>query len=139
MEVTPDTIRIKIADFGLINQASLLSDGATLPVMSTGGGTPGFMAPELDGRISRKKVQPEPRKPDIYSLGIMYHYLLTKEIPDTEDIIYNSYTLPSDYDDSFKDFIAFVIHWYPKDRPTIEQVIEHPFLKEKIAFLVKYY
>lgn len=62
--------RIKLMDFGI---SRLLSDEADSGVMA---GTKGFVAPELTTRHQVPTVQS-----DIYSLGILFFYMLTGKLP----------------------------------------------------------
>nr|WP_303652498.1 serine/threonine-protein kinase [Paludisphaera mucosa] len=66
----------KLADFGLAQTRAKLT-GANLPLA----GTPTFMAPEL---FTGTPASPQS---DIYSVGVMFYYLLTGRLPFTSDRI----------------------------------------------------
>ncbi|KAH8434585.1 serine/threonine-protein kinase [Aspergillus melleus] len=76
--VTKDPLWVKIADFGISKQAL---DGET-DLRTPRAGTEGFMAPEILGLTSNaRKESKYTSAVDIWSLGCLLHYALTKESP----------------------------------------------------------
>ncbi|KAF5862093.1 hypothetical protein ETB97_012158 [Aspergillus alliaceus] len=74
-EKTP--IKVKIADFGVSKRAV---EGQTEP--RTGCGTPGFMAPEVLHLLDDTKEDSTfTSAVDIWSLGCLLYYILTKQVP----------------------------------------------------------
>lgn len=81
-------------------------------------------------------------KVDVWSFGI-----LAIEMADTlppypglgqNRVIYNILTrpsprlkTPSEWTEDFRDMIAYCLIKNPQDRPSIEEVLEHPFFKNK--------
>ncbi len=82
LQIKPE-IQVKIADFGLVS----ISENSKAKMTSVGYGSMGYRAPELEGRIMKSKGEIEHKIPDIYSLGMIIHYLLTRELPDLADNI----------------------------------------------------
>lgn len=62
--VNPETMRIKIIDFGF-------ATGSLMPTENQCG-TPNYMAPELHG----KKIKYEPQKVDVWAIGVCLYYLV---------------------------------------------------------------
>ncbi|KAJ5952463.1 uncharacterized protein N7479_010876 [Penicillium vulpinum] len=74
--VAQNPIRVKIADFGI---SKLSQKGITQP--RTQAGTDGYMAPECFGINNRTKESSYTHAVDIWSLGCLAYYILTKEVP----------------------------------------------------------
>ncbi|KXG47633.1 uncharacterized protein PGRI_015030 [Penicillium griseofulvum] len=74
--VAQNPIRVKIADFGI---SKLSQKGITQP--RTQAGTDGYMAPECFGINNRTKESSYTHAVDIWSLGCLVYYILTKELP----------------------------------------------------------
>lgn len=74
--VSEHPIRVKIADFGV---SKLSPEGITQP--RTQAGTNGYMAPECFAINNRTTESSYTHAVDIWSLGCLIYYLLTKEIP----------------------------------------------------------
>ena len=128
-ETTDDTSIIKISDFGLARFLAS-NDFAT-----TACGTPGYVAPEiLLGKGYGKEV-------DYWSIGITLYILLCGFPPfydedNTalfEQIKSGSFEYPSPYwddiSDMAKDIISKLLQVDPADRPTAEEILEHPWVK----------
>lgn len=95
-------------------------------------GTPEFMAPELYDEKYDEKV-------DIYAFGLMILEILTKEYPYSECAnqaqIYKKVSsgvkplgLKRILDDAVRDFISICIQFNPEDRPSAQELLNHPFL-----------
>lgn len=119
---------VKIADFGYAAQLTQEKSKRVTIV-----GTPYWMAPELiRGHDYDQKV-------DIWSLGIMVmemaegeppymevaplralFLITTKGIPDLQE--------PNSWSPEFKDFVSKCLQKDANDRPTCEELLEHPFI-----------
>lgn len=108
-------MRIKISDFGLAKVTNVSKTGTNV-------GTPMFMAPELLCLV--KGFKAERFKPDIYSFAATAVWMVLKEVPDVEDIIYKAIKFPEEYSLDLKDFIYFCLVRKPDLRPTITQIAE---------------
>jgi serine/threonine protein kinase len=132
---------IKIADFGF-SRSIFNSQGEKK--LYTPLGTLGYAAPEI---LLKKEYIGE--KIDIFSLGAMLFSLVTCKIgfqmAVERDNLYklikykkfNEYwkhisnQIPS-VSNNFKDLYLKMVSFDPKERPTIQEIFEHPWMKEKI-------
>ncbi|XP_021944325.1 peripheral plasma membrane protein CASK isoform X3 [Folsomia candida] len=125
---------VKLGGFGLAIQLS--PDPAKQRIRSGRVGTPGFMSPEV---VSR---EPYGKPADIWSAGILLHLLISGTLPflGTKDRLYNQILEPHvDLDGSLwenhspdvKDLIRNMLHLNPDKRLTIQDVLSHPWLKDR--------
>jgi len=120
---------IKVADFGLA--AKIEHDGEKRRTIC---GTPNYIAPEvLDKKIGHSY------EVDIWSLGVICYTLLIGRPPyetnNTKEtykrIIKNDYTFPTSVSisDDAKDLIKSILKLDPSLRPNLDQILDHPFIK----------
>eukprot|EP01087_Luapelamoeba_hula_P005127 TRINITY_DN1520_c0_g1_i3.p1 TRINITY_DN1520_c0_g1~~TRINITY_DN1520_c0_g1_i3.p1 ORF type:complete len:698 (+),score=154.69 TRINITY_DN1520_c0_g1_i3:242-2335(+) len=120
---------IKITDFGYGSQLAHMNDTKTSVV-----GTTYWMAPELI------KSRPYGCKVDVWSTGIMAVEMFDGEPPYIEESMLKALFLiakkgrpdfkkPASMSDDFKDFITQCTMMEPDQRPTTDQMLQHPFLK----------
>ena len=127
--VSPDSDRIKLADFGLAN---ILTPDAAL---ETACGTPGYVAPEiLWGGGYDKQV-------DVWSLGVITYILLCGFPPFYDEnqnklfkkIRNGDYSFPSPYWDQVsgeaKTFVGTMLCVDPVKRLTAEKIVDDPWIK----------
>ena len=130
LEEQQGEIKVKISDFGL---SQVLSGLEKTNVCM---GTLFYYAPEI---ISTKSFC---KKVDIWSLGIMTYYIVSKTFPFddadknlllkkiiTENLVFDPQIWESK-SDSFKDFIKLCLVKNPENRMNIQQVLAHPWFKE---------
>lgn len=130
-----DRMEVKIGDFGL---AERLTDER--PRRYSLIGDPEFMAPEI---IDRNIDDGHGYECDLWNLGIIIYMLLTGEVPfegttnrDVFDrILTLDYTFEStperplpEVSEDAKQFIDLCLQVHPKDRPSIEDLLWHPFI-----------
>lgn len=129
--------KVKIADFGV----SYVLKNASDKIYSVYG-TTNYMAPEM----LQKDNQGHGLEVDVWSIGVSAFIMLTGQQPFTgidREVIYENirncdYRFPSKIQLSYeaKDFIKSVLKLDPKRRPTIFELLDHPFLtiydKEKV-------
>ena len=122
---------IKVSDFGL---CGFISDGT---LMKTFCGSPCYCAPEClcrvqyDGRIS-----------DIWSLGVILFSMVTGEHPWNisntshmlRQILKGSYIMPSYLSNDCKELIAGMLNINSKDRFSMENIVNHKWLKNALYF-----
>jgi len=118
----------KIGDFGLATK--LQFDGDRKRTLC---GTPNYIAPEV---LDEK--QGHSYEVDIWSLGVVIYALLIGKLPfEAADIKstykrikMNAYLFPDKTEISLqaKDLIAKILNSDPYKRPTLDQILEHPFL-----------
>lgn len=101
--------RIKIADFGLAKQ---INKNDNKPQKNKNIGTIAFMAPEV------KKGNPIPFKSDIYSLGLVLYFMLTKDLPQYNEQL----KIPTKYSQEILDLCTYLLREDPNKRPTIRQI-----------------
>ncbi|EPS38413.1 hypothetical protein H072_7860 [Dactylellina haptotyla CBS 200.50] len=125
-------LNVKIGDFGL---AALLIDGTERK--NTICGTPNYIAPE----VLFGKEEGHSFEVDLWSLGIILYAMLVgkppfqsgdvKEIYQKIKIATFSYpaNLPQQISSEAKDLIKSLLSPDPRNRPTIDQIADHPFFK----------
>ena len=122
-----DKMEIKMGDFGLA--AKLEFDGERKRTIC---GTPNYIAPEiLEGRSGHSY------EVDVWSFGVlMYTMLIGKPPFETNDvkatykrIKMNSYSFPDNcvISEEAKDLISRILVTDPEERPTIDDMLNHPF------------
>jgi hypothetical protein len=125
---------IKIADFGYAAQLTAEKRKRTTIV-----GTPYWMAPELI------RGQQYDAKVDIWSLGIMVMEMAEGEPPYMEFPPLRALFLittkgipglkqPEIWSNEFKDFVARCLEKDVQNRPTSEELLQHPFLKKSCQY-----
>ncbi|XP_071949535.1 peripheral plasma membrane protein CASK-like isoform X2 [Antedon mediterranea] len=122
---------VKLGGFGIaiqLPESGLIAGGRI--------GTPHFMAPEV------VKRQPYGKPVDIWGCGVMMYILLSGSLPffGTKDrlfemIIKGRYNMkPRQWDhisDSAKDLLNMMLQVDANKRITVEQVLDHPWLRER--------
>jgi polo-like kinase 1 len=125
-----DTMEIKMGDLGLATK--LEYDGERKRTIC---GTPNYIAPEiLDGKVGHSY------EVDVWSLGVLAYTLLVGKPPfETTDIKatykkirINSYSFPDHIplSEESKSFVKFILITDPSARPTLDQILDNPFLKK---------
>ncbi|XP_076782634.1 sperm motility kinase 2A-like [Arvicanthis niloticus] len=132
-DLKPDNImidsngRIKIIDFGLGTQ---VKSGQQLSFHC---GTYPYSAPELNlGRLY------EGPKVDVWTLGVLLYFMMTGRLPFIaanrsqlqRQIVLGNYPMPRCLSMELQDMISYLLTRNPNHRPTITQVMMHPWLKE---------
>ena len=123
-----DKMEEKIGDFGLATKLEFEGDRKR-----TICGTPNYIAPEIiDGK------QGHSYEVDIWSLGVIVYTLLIGKPPfETSDvkttyrrIKMNAYSFPDHITISSqsRDLITKILNLDPSKRPTLDEILEHPFL-----------
>lgn len=123
-----DKMEIKIGDFGLATKVEF--DGEKKKTIC---GTPNYIAPEvLDGKCGHSY------EVDTWSLGVIIYTLLIGkppyETPDVKTtykkIRMNSYSFPDHVpiSEAAKSLIVKILNLDPSKRPTMDEILEHPFL-----------
>lgn len=118
----------KIADFGLAIQLDLPDEKHY-----TMCGTPNYIAPEIAGRGAHGLES------DVWSLGCMLYTMLVGKPPfDTDGIkktlnkvVHGNFDMPSCLSWQSQDLITSLLKKHPSQRPTLQHILEHPFMKEK--------
>lgn len=147
MSRQPDPWWVKIADFGISKR--LEGDQNTTVIA----GTPNYMAPELifgsenDGAAVKSKQKHRKRdhfKADIWAVGCITHYMLTKQVPfyglnalyqylhgkDGQNMIT---MLQATFSDLAKDFVQRLLSVEPASRPTVQQCRAHEWLRSFVV------
>eukprot|EP00826_Nyctotherus_ovalis_P010374 TRINITY_DN12740_c0_g3_i1.p1 TRINITY_DN12740_c0_g3~~TRINITY_DN12740_c0_g3_i1.p1 ORF type:complete len:322 (+),score=99.48 TRINITY_DN12740_c0_g3_i1:403-1368(+) len=125
-----DKMELKLADFGLATKLEFEGDRKR-----TVCGTPNYIAPEvLNG------TQGHSYEVDIWSIGVILYTLLIGKPPfETSDvkttykrIKANSYTFPEHIriSNSARSLVTWILNLDPAKRPTLAQILDHPFLTE---------
>lgn len=120
-----EDMNIKICDFGWSTEYLEHISRETLC------GTFEYMAPEV---ILRQK---QTKKTDIWALGILLYELFHGNAPFRgnrmdailEQITQNRLLFRKNVDPQIKDLVVRILKFYPQDRPSIDQIFEHPLMK----------
>ena len=120
-----DDLNPKITDFGLCHVAS------PNQLLSTPCGSPFYAPPEI---ISNEEY--DGKKSDVWSLGVVLFTMAVGALPwkDTnqiylfEEIKNADYRIPTFVDQKLRDLIQQMMNPIPAERPTMEQVAEHPWV-----------
>nr|CAG4643105.1 EOG090X03P9 [Ilyocryptus agilis] len=121
-------MKIKIADFGLATQLSRPDEKHM-----TMCGTPNYISPEVATRSSHGL------EADVWGLGCLLYTLLVGRPPFDTDAVKSTLTrvvmadfkLPPNLSAEAKDLIQRLLKKNPKERPTLEEVMDHPFMKAR--------
>ncbi|CAG9769338.1 unnamed protein product [Ceutorhynchus assimilis] len=119
-------MQVKIADFGLATQLTRPDEKHR-----TMCGTPNFISPEVATRGSHGL------EVDVWGLGCLLYTLLVGAPPfDTNGVkstltrvVMANYSLPKHLSPEAKDLINSLLQKNPKDRISLEQILDHPFIK----------
>lgn len=123
--------RIKISDFGLSKLIDIKANGLT----KTPCGSPCYASPEC---ISGQPY--DGKKSDIWSCGVILYAITTGLLPWTKrnqakmfhQIRKGEYTVPSYISDQCADLICRLMTVDNKKRITIDEALNHPFLKSTV-------
>ncbi|RLN44134.1 hypothetical protein BBJ28_00010608, partial [Nothophytophthora sp. Chile5] len=126
-------MRLKIGDFGLATRLDSLDDRKR-----TMCGTPNYIAPEI---LSGQRGDGHSFEVDIWSTGVVMYTLLVGRPPfETDDvkatykrIRANDYEFPAaaHVSRSAQSLIRGILRSNPEDRPSLEQILKHPFLADE--------
>lgn len=123
-------IKQKIADFGLATQLTRPDEKHR-----TMCGTPNFISPEVATRGSHGL------EVDVWGLGCLLYTLLVGSPPfDTNGVkstltrvVMATYSLPGHLSPEAKDLINALLQKNPKDRISLDQILDHPFIKRSFV------
>ncbi|XP_005083103.2 sperm motility kinase 2B-like [Mesocricetus auratus] len=132
-DLKPDNImldqngKVKIIDFGL---GTRFQPGQRL---SRHCGAYSFGAPELFlGRLY------DGPKVDVWTLGVVLYFMVVGKVPFDaviipelrRQVVAGRYTVPSDLSEELEDLLSFLMTVNPRFRPTIAEVMTHPWLRK---------
>lgn len=120
-----ENMELKIADFGL---AARVADE---PPRQAVCGTPNYLAPEV------LRMEGHGFAADVWAMGcIMYALLVgrppfeTSTLTETyQRILRGAYTLPPGLSDVGRSLLVSLLQPEPQERPSLNEVLEHPFLR----------
>ena len=126
---------VKLADFGVSRQFDNGSSCSTMTIV----GTPYWMAPEVISGL------PYSYPADIWSVGITavelaegappyVEYSPTKAMVDIATQGFPGYRFPQMHSPEFQDFVSHCVQSNPEKRWTVDQLIEHPFIKRASSY-----
>ncbi len=98
---------IKLADFGFSRKIN-----SDMTKMTKGIGTEAYLPPEA----KEHRDEPVPFKSDMYALGVIFHFLLTKRRPYYFEIEDGIYEIPDLYTKDFVKILNNLLKDKPEDR-----------------------
>ncbi|ORY33510.1 kinase-like domain-containing protein [Naematelia encephala] len=129
---------LMLADFGL----SKVLDEDAFSILTTTCGTPGYMAPEIFKKAGHGKPV------DIWAIGVITYFLLCGYTPFDRDSQYEEMQAicngdykfePAEYwsgvSQTARDFVRSCLTIDPTNRPTADELLQHPWLKAGVAFV----
>lgn len=139
--------KVKLADFGY---ATLLSGRNGNGLLTTSLGTPGYAAPEI---LNRKPYLGSAA--DIFSCGVILFVLVTGKLPFGKAMVHDQYYkhfVRNDYDtywnlmtprlenvsNEFKSLINSLLAHDPVQRPSIDEIMNHPWMTGEQPKLEEY-
>ena len=138
MDLKPENILVdcdghmRLADFGL----SQILDRDQTSLQTGSKGTPGWMAAES---LPKQGEKPRfKRKSDVQVVGMVSFYVLTQGLHPFGDVNHRTANIhdgkPVDLKEylsnsAAREFISWLIQHDPKDRPYVEDALEHPYVK----------
>jgi serine/threonine protein kinase len=149
--IEQDTGVLKIIDFGLSKH---LDSARTLGI-----GTPDYMAPEILGRtqnpggglVSENENETgsyDPESVDVWAMGVMLYLLLTGTYPFEDRTRPGNVTatlrrvregrvnpFPKNVRETARDLVGRMIQVDPRRRARLEDVANHPWLREEVDFV----
>ena len=131
-DIKPDNIlldldnTLKLCDFGvskIIPKGQLINDSC---------GTPAFIAPEI-----LKEKPYDPYAADVWSSGVVLYVMVNGFFPFRgvnesqlhESILNGQYPKPKDVSNELNDLLSKILDINPNSRITIEQILEHAWIK----------
>ena len=138
--LTADQKSIAVTDFGLSNSQRSNANGSVSNScqLHTFCGTPEYLAPEVLLTGWKKKEGYDGFKTDIWACGVILYALLTRKLPfrDPTAVGLAAIIISMKYDEtvlppSTVPLIRTVFNENPKKRPKSNQIIKHPWMKEK--------
>lgn len=125
---------VKLGDFGIAKTLEHTHDMAKSAV-----GTPLYCSPEICmGKMYNSKS-------DIWSLGCILYELMSLKRPFTglvladimrRIIVRQPSPPPSHYSKELRDLLATLLHKKPESRPTINEILQHPLIRNKAVALL---
>jgi len=132
---------LKLADFGY---STLLQGKTGTGVLTTPLGTLSYAAPEI---LNKKPYNG--KTADLFSCGVILFVLVTGKLPFGKALVYDNYYrnfVRNDYEgfwtlmspkidpisDEFKGLINSILAAEPSQRPTIEEIKNHPWMKKVV-------
>ena len=143
---------VKLTDFGLAVESNAAGDGTGLAKHGFGG-TPGYMAPEaLAGTVLGPEHERAYGKPvDLWAVGVVAFILLGGYQPfwneDNKKLFADIYNgkwafSPPEWDtvsDSAKELIQRLLAHDPRERLTVEQALQHPWISHRESVASKFH
>lgn len=132
--IDPNTLKIKVADFGLSRVVPRDDQGRCTPV-KTSCGTPHYMAPEV---VLEKEY--DPKKSEVWTLGVLLYIMLAGSMPfDHENLTQlvklisnGSFYIPPHIsaEKNLEKLLKGMIRVDVNRRLTLDEVIQHPFCRK---------
>ncbi|KAK3110113.1 hypothetical protein LTR53_015938 [Teratosphaeriaceae sp. CCFEE 6253] len=124
---------IQLGDFGIVGD---VDDGSSK--RRTIVGTPHYLPLEMHTSRSHQTDEAYSTEVDIWSFGITVYEMATGQPPYTnvpmERLAEATANAPrlegGDYSDGLRDFVAFCLNGDPRERPSAEEVLKHPYIAD---------
>lgn len=116
--------RAKLADFGLARKIN-----SKFTKMTKNIATDDYAAPEV------KHGEPEPFKSDMYSLGLILHFMLTRTLPSYRQQVKNTYSISTKYSKDIVNLMSRLLQEEPEVRPDIKALLASEYVMAAVEKL----
>jgi len=139
-DIKPDNLMftddgtLKMSDFGVAEE---LTDEVDPDMLSKSAGSPAFQPPE----VASGSDLISPFKVDVWAAGIVLYIMVVGKYPFSGSNVYTlfesiskaEYALPDTLDAVLVDLLHGILHADPRFRLTIQEIIDHEWVREDIA------
>jgi len=134
--------QVKVVDFGLANFWNV-DQGIDIKSLRTQCGSPHYASPEILSLSSASAASSHYSGPraDVWSLGVLLYAMLCGSLPFNarsipmliRRIVEGRFKIPKFLSHEAQNLIQMILQIVPENRPTIEQILEHPWTRQYMS------